>query len=164
MREGYSDFIEVGMAQFAAATAPTRVISYSLGSCVALVLYDRRVCVGGLAHVMLPGSSSQQCSLPAKFASHALDALVAEMEKLGARRFRLTARLIGGASLFNNRNGSSAPSMGERNATALRERLTQARIRLVAEDTGGDFARTVTLTTEDGAVKIRTAARGEYEL
>jgi chemotaxis protein CheD len=85
------------------------------------------------------------------------------MEKLGASRHRIVAKLVGGASLFklDNCNG---PSMGTRNATALREQLSRVRIRLVAEDTGGDFARTVTLATEDGTVKIRTAVQGEYEL
>lgn len=163
MCEATDDLIDVGMAQLAAAADPARLISYSLGSCVALILYDGGVRVGGVAHVMLPSANSRPVALPGKFANLALEALLEEMEKLGASRRRIVAKLVGGATLFKLED-SSAPSMGTRIAAALREHLSHARIRLIAEDTGGDFARTVTLATGKGTVKIRTAARGEYEL
>jgi chemotaxis protein CheD len=157
------EIIEVGLAQFAVAAAPTRLISYSLGSCVALVLFDRRARLGGLAHVMLPNSNSSSPTTPAKFANHAVETLLEAMEQRGGSRRRITAKLVGGASLFKPLDGD-APSMGDRNVAALKEHLSQARIRLVAEDTGGDFARTVTFSPQDGTVKVRTVARGDYEI
>jgi chemotaxis protein CheD len=147
----------------AAAVAPTRLVSYSLGSCVAVVLYHRRTHVGGMAHVMLPQSDSAPPDLPAKFGNQALEPLIASMEKLGADRRYLVAKVAGGASLFGSQNGG-APTMGERNVAAVKESLARARIRVLAEDTGGDFARTVTLSTKDGVLRVRTFKHGEYEI
>jgi chemotaxis protein CheD len=158
-----SKLIEVGMAQVAVAPAPAQLICYSLGSCVALVLYDRRARVGGMAHVMLPESNSSPCAMPGKYANRAPEALIAAMAKLGANPRRITARLVGGASLFNIQDGNE-PSMGERNTRALKECLAEARLRLVAEDTGGNVARTVIFCADKGTLRVRTAARGEYEV
>lgn len=157
------DKVEVGIAEVGAAAPPTRLVSYSLGSCVAIALYHRRTHVGGMAHVMLPESESASPGLPAKFANQALQPLIAEMEKLGADRRYLVAKLAGGASLFGMQDGG-APSMGERNVAAVKESLARARIRVLAADTGGDFARTVTFSTKDGSLKVRTVKHGEYEI
>ncbi|NCO41137.1 MAG: chemotaxis protein CheD [Armatimonadetes bacterium CG_4_10_14_3_um_filter_66_18] len=155
--------IEVGIAQLAAAASPTRLISYSLGSCVAVALYHRRAYVGGLAHVMLPESDAASPDLPAKFGNQALEPLIASMETLGADRRYLVAKVAGGASLFGTQNGG-APTIGERNVAAVKESLARARIRVLAEDTGGDYARTVTFSTETGTLTVRTVKHGEYEI
>ena len=155
--------VEVGIAQLAVVSGAATLTSYSLGSCVALALYDSASHIAGLAHVMLPTANPDSSAMPAKSAERAVPALLGALEKAGARRRLVKAKLIGGASLFNpdDRNG---PSIGERNVTALKEQLTARGIRLVAEDTGGGCARTVVLSARDGTIRVRTVARGEYDL
>jgi len=157
------DTIEVGIAQLAVARAPTQIVCHSLGSCVALILYDSRLRVGGLAHVMLPNSNSSSPSTPAKSADQAVEALLEAMAELGARRRCLTAKLVGGATLFKPQD-ENIPTMGSRNVAALKEHLERNHLPLLAADTGGDFARTVTFSTQEGIVKIRTLTHGEYEI
>jgi len=152
----------VGIAQLAVAVSPVRLKTYSLGSCVALVLYDWHNRIGGLAHVMLPESRPSTDASPAKFADQVLGPLLQELEQRGASRCHVGAGLVGGAALFGT-NGAG-PSMGERNVAALQEHLRDAGIPVRVEDTGGDFARTVVLSTADGTLHVHTVARGDYEL
>lgn len=153
--------IEVGMGELAVARDEDVLVSYSLGSCVALLLYDPGHGIAGMAHVMVPRPGRSTPTAPAKSAPEAVTHLLRAMDREDANRRRITARLVGGASLFGGPDANGL-TIGDRNVVVLKEVLAAERIPLAGEDTGGDFARTVFLAAQDGTVKVRTVARGEY--
>jgi chemotaxis protein CheD len=119
------------------------LVSMGLGSCVGLVIRDRRGTCAGLAHVVLPGDDdvvSPATNAPAKFADPAVELLVARLTALGAPGHRLEAALVGGASMFSFGGGLE---IGARNVQAVRRALTARRIKVAAEQTGGSAGRTV---------------------
>lgn len=153
----------VRMGEFAvSAVAGADLVSLGLGSCIGLVLLDRRAAVAGLAHVVLPAAIGTDRSAPGKFADTAVDALVAAMEPLGARRTRLEAVIVGGASMFAS--ASAGLEVGQRNDAAVREELAKQRIPIAAADTGGKRGRTVRVILAGGRVTSRAAGAAEEEL
>jgi chemotaxis protein CheD len=153
----------VRMGEYAvSAVAGADLVSLGLGSCIGLVLLDRRAAVAGLAHVVLPAAIGADRAARGKFADTAVDALIEGMEALGARRTRLEAVLVGGASMFAS--ASAAMDVGQRNAAAVREELGRQRIPITAADTGGQRGRTVRVALASGRVTSRVAGGGEEEL
>ena len=160
-----SDLIKVGMADFKVGRNPASLISYGLGSCVGIALYDSVTKVGGLAHIMLPDSTQARSSEnPAKFADTALPLMLNEMIKLGAAKIRITAKIAGGAQMFTFANATDIMRVGERNTEAVRSMLKKIDIRIIADDTGGNYGRTVELKLENGIYRDKTIDKGEKEL
>lgn len=160
-----ADTILVRVAQFAVGGPDVELVTLGLGSCVAIVLHDPIARLGGLAHALLPDpSTARETSNPAKFAETAVPALVAELERHGAERGRLRAKLVGGAAMFANLLQTNGLNMGERNVQAARAALAALAIPVVAEDVGGDYGRSVRFAPRDGRVRVRSVARGEEEL
>jgi chemotaxis protein CheD len=157
--------IKVGMADLKVGSAPDTLISYGLGSCVGIAIYDGVAKVGGLAHIMLPDSSqSRKGENPAKFADTAIPILVKDMIKLGAVQQRLIAKIAGGAQMFNFSGSNDVLRIGERNAEAVKMVLQKEGIRIVSEDVGGSHGRTVELILDSGIYKIKTIEKGNKEL
>jgi chemotaxis protein CheD len=158
------DNIRVKVADYAVARGDAIIATIGLGSCVAIALYDRQACVGGLAHILLPTEGmSRDHRNPAKFPTSAVPLLVEEMRKLGARG-PLEGKLVGGASMFASLLPQGGVNMGDRNVEASRRALTQAQIALIAQDTGGSYGRSVYLHVRDGKVVVRSLANGERVL
>ena len=152
--------IRVHVADYAVATSGT-ISTVGLGSCVAIVLHDPVARVGGLAHVLLPNESmSRDRSNPAKFPATVLPILLDEMRNLGASGARLRAKIVGGASMFGNLIPPGGINIGERNVIAVRRVLADAKIPIVAEDTGSDYGRSVYLNVADGVVEVRSVRKG----
>ncbi len=155
-----TNVIKVGMAEYEISHNPGRLCCYGLGSCVAIALYDRRTKTGGLAHVMLPTSRYARKTVrhrPAKFADLAVVALLDKMERSGVIRNRVIAKIFGGANMFSsNGTGHSVLEIGKRNTAAVKKKLKEERIRLVAEDTGGSHGRSIEFHTDSGKVIVRT--------
>jgi chemotaxis protein CheD len=153
----------VRMGELAASREPGHVlVSLGLGSCIGLALIDRRMGVAGLAHVVLPQSQGHGAENPRKFADLAIPELLAELEELGARRIRLEAVLVGGASMFAV--SAAGLEVGQRNEAAVRELLAGLRIPVVASATGGSRGRTVRVDVASGGVTVREAGGKESEL
>jgi len=160
-----SELIKVGMADYKTGRNPNSLISYGLGSCVGIALYDSVNKIGGLAHIMLPDSTqARSTENPAKFADTALPLMLNEMIKMGAVKNRVTAKIAGGAQMFTFANATDVMRVGERNAAAVRMLLKQMDIRILADDTGGNYGRTVELKIDTGIYRVRTIAQGEKEL
>lgn len=139
-------------------------MTHGLGSCVAIVLYDATTRVAGLAHILLPNESySRERSRPAKFADAAVPYLIAEMRRAGAGS-RLTARLVGGASMFGTLLTTGGVNMGDRNVASARIALGRAGVVITGEDVGGDFGRSVSVAVADGSVTVTSMLRGPREL
>ncbi len=155
----------VGIADLAVAAGEGTLCTLGLGSCVAIVLYDAVVRVGGLAHVLLPEPAmSRLHDNPARFPETAVPALVARMRELGADPARMTARLVGGASMFSSLLPRGAPTIGGRNVDASRQALQRAGITIAGEDVGMEHGRSVYLHIADGQVEVRSLARGSRVL
>ena len=153
--------IIVKVADLRSGTGNDILVTIGLGSCVAIVLYDATAHVGGLAHVLLPSPAlGRQDSNPAKFPQTALPILLEQMGQHGASVRRISARLVGGASMFSGLGAPGTIQMGERNVVASRQALHQAGIAIVGEATGGDFGRTVRLWVADGRLEISSVAHG----
>ncbi|SMC65563.1 chemotaxis protein CheD [Sporomusa malonica] len=160
-----AELIKVGMADYKVGRNPDSLISYGLGSCVGIALFDPITKVGGLAHIMLPDSTqARSADNPAKFADTALPLMLSEIIKMGAVRSRITAKIAGGAQMFTFTNTTDIMRVGERNAEAVRLILKKLEIRLVAEDTGGNYGRTVELKLDTGIFRVKTIDKGEKEL
>ena len=153
--------IRVKVADHAVGRREHVIVTIGLGSCVAIALYDARAAVGGLAHVLLPSESlSRDRSNRAKFPSTAVPLLLEEMRALGARG-PFTAKIAGGASMFGQLLPAGGINMGERNVVATRQALAAANIPIVAEDTGGDYGRSVYFHLADGSLQVRSLRKGD---
>ena len=154
--------IKVGMADLNIAKAPGILTTLGLGSCVAIALYDRKQKIGGLAHIMLPSSKNiKRNENKAKFADTAVEYLIEKMESLGADINNITAKIAGGAQMFAFKNkNNDLLRIGERNVAATLNALEEAKIPVIAQDTGGNYGRTVELYTEDGTLLIKTIGKG----
>jgi chemotaxis protein CheD len=131
------------------------LVSLGLGSCIGVALVDRRAAVAGLAHVVLPAAEGRTDAI-GKFADTAVRALLEAVVGLGARRTRLEAVLVGGASMFSF-GGGAGMEIGERNDAAVRGELEALRIPVAAADTGGSRGRTVRVDVETGVVSAKAA-------
>jgi chemotaxis protein CheD len=157
--------LRVGIADLAVAAGEDTLCTIGLGSCVAIVLYDAQARVGGLAHVLLPDPAmSRLHENPARFPETAVPALMARMRDLGADPERMTARLVGGASMFSSLLPRGAPTIGGRNVDASRRALRVAGITITGEDVGLEHGRSVYLHLSDGHVEVRSLARGSRVL
>lgn len=142
-----------------------RFMVRGLGSCVAVILYDDRTRVGGLAHVLLPDPSfSTNPDRRMRFATTAVPDLVEELLAAGACKEGIGARLVGGASMFRDLLPNDRPNMGERNVVAVRAALSEAAIPVLGEDVGGDYGRTVCFELSDGKVCVKTPRREDVVL
>ena len=139
------------------------LITYALGSCIGICLYDSAARIAGMVHIMLPQpSSTGKIDNIAKYATTGVPELIKKMTAAGASKVRLTAKIAGGAKMFAMNGGSSAiGEIGQRNAEMVRQILKQENIRLVGEDCGLDYARTMTFYRADGGAHIKSYGHGE---
>ncbi len=164
---GGADERTVAIGRLAVAFAPMRLRTL-VGSCVALVLYDRTLRLGGIAHIVLPDSRGAT-DLPAKYADTAVPALLAELRRQVTQppALNVSAKLIGGACMFQSQaalNPDLGLNVGQRNHEALDRILADLRIPVVARDLGGNAGRRLTLDTATGIVTIKVPGGEDYVL
>ncbi|MHB9093059.1 MAG: chemotaxis protein CheD [Eubacteriales bacterium] len=153
--------IKVGMADLNVAKPPDVLQTCGLGSCVGVCLWDPLTKVGGMAHIMLPSSSLGKSGNDAKFADTAIPWLITEMRKNGAESSRLISKIAGGSQMFAFYSDNDIMRIGERNVEATKAVLSKLRIRILAEDTGGNYGRTIEFHTESNQLYVRTINLGE---
>lgn len=154
-----SNTITIGISDLNTAKAPDILVTYALGSCVGICLYDPQTSIAGLSHIMLP-SSREVAGAAAnrfKFADTAITELLARMERQGGQPRRITAKIAGGAQMFAGSSGSF--NIGERNVAAVKQVLNALRIPIVAQETGSNYGRTVFFDAQTGVMEIRAATR-----
>ena len=152
--------ITVGMADLNICRAPDVLITVGLGSCIGLTLYDPVNKIGGMVHYMLPDSHiTANNGNIAKFADTGIPELLKRITLAGANRSRLIAKIAGGAKMFGVNQMSNIGSIGERNAAAAKQILNELNIKLVAEDTGLNYGRTVELHCDTGDFHIKASKK-----
>lgn len=133
------------------ASSREMVISTVLGSCVAACLYDRVSGVFGMNHFMLPAGSGE-AGMSMRYGAYAMEVLLNEMFKLGARRERLEAKVTGGAAVLPD---MKLLNVGERNSAFVVDYLKTEGISILATDLEGKYARKIYLYGATGRVRVR---------
>lgn len=152
--------VKVGMADLNICKSPDVITTLGLGSCIGLTLYDPVTKIGGMVHYMLPDSTQVRNNENiAKFADTGIDELLKKVIAAGASKQRLVAKIAGGAKMFETTGVSAIGNIGARNAEAAKQILKQNGIRLIAEDTGLNYGRTVELHCETGEFHIKAVGR-----
>ncbi|MDR2179427.1 MAG: chemotaxis protein CheD [Synergistaceae bacterium] len=156
----------VGMADLIVVSAPAKLITLGLGSCIGLVIFDSAAKIAGMAHIMLPDSRGNKTAEKiGKFADTAVPTVIEEMIKKGAAKARMKAKIAGGAQMFALADASTDfLSVGSRNVKETTAMLTRAGVPLVASDTGGNKGRTVEFSTTTWMLTIKTLGKGKTEI
>ncbi len=156
--------VKVGIGDLNVVLPPDKLITLGLGSCVGIAIYDSINRIAGLAHIMLPDSTSfTNQNNPMKFADLAIPMLVKQMEGAGANRRIIRAKIAGGASMFSFPDKNPMMDIGGRNGIAVKEVLGKLNIPIVSEDLGGSSGRTMIIEAESGKVFIKTVGKGIRE-
>ena len=152
--------IKVGMADLNTCVSPDSITTLGLGSCVGIAVRDPVTKIGGLAHVMLPDSTSIRSitNIP-KFADTGIEELIKQVVAKGANRRRLVAKIAGGAQMFAFQSKNDMVRVGERNVQASKKKLAELQIPILAEDTGKNYGRTVIFYPETGDFVIRAVGK-----
>jgi chemotaxis protein CheD len=160
-----SELLVVGISDYKFARNPNVIVTYALGSCVGICIYDKQLKVGGLSHIMLPESSmfNKNDINRMKFADTAIVDLVKDLARLGADSRRLVAKIAGGAQMFEVQQGSMIGTIGERNISSVKRALQGMRIPILAEDTGLNYGRTVYFDLDTGIMKVQSLNRSIKE-
>jgi chemotaxis protein CheD len=153
----------IGIAEMIVSTAAQDyLVTYALGSCIGVTVFDEVAGVGGLLHLMLPQaalSPERAAEHPLMCADTGLPMLFHEAYRLGAKKERLVVTAAGGASV------ALAPSeqgVGQRNITMLRKLLWKNGVLLRRHDLGGGAPRTLALDLASGSVVLSTAGESQF--
>jgi len=132
------------------------IITYALGSCLGIAMYDPIIKVGGLLHVMLPLSkadSKKAIAKPAMYIDTGLNLLLNKLYMMGVKKENLEISVAGGASMGKN-GKEDFFKIGKRNFTVFRKLLWKNGFMIKNQDVGGRIARTMTLHLANGTVTI----------
>ncbi|MBQ7706411.1 MAG: chemotaxis protein CheD [Lachnospiraceae bacterium] len=158
-----SNMIKVGIADMKICQAPDKITTIGLGSCVGVAMYDGVTGICGLLHIMLPDSTKiANNSNKLKFADTGIDALLESVLAAGAKESLLKTKIAGGAQMFNYLLKSSVGNIGENNVTAVKNKLAELKIPILAEDVGKNFGRTVIFDPETYELAIVKAGSERY--
>lgn len=139
------------------STRGDTLITYALGSCLGITLYDPVACVGCMLHAMLPQSSidpPKAADNPYMFVDTGVPELFRECYRLGGRKERLVVKVAGGACPNGNEQDDYF-QIGKRNFVMFRKLLWKNGILLSAHDVGGSHSRTLSLDIETGNVLVK---------
>jgi len=149
----------IGVAEMMVSSQMGEVIvTYALGSCLGITLYDPVVHVGGMLHVMLPESGidpAKAAENPCMFVDTGVPRLFHACYDAGARKERLIVKVAGGASIQNS-DRKDHFEIGRRNFVMLRKLLWRNGVLLKAHDVGGRLSRTMTLEIGTGQVTVKS--------
>ncbi|HHY05626.1 MAG TPA: chemotaxis protein CheD [Clostridia bacterium] len=156
-----NESVKIGIAEFKIARTPISIITTGLGSCVGVCLWDPIIKIGGMVHIMLPDSKQGRNVLNrAKYADSGIELLIEELCKNGAQKSRLVAKIAGGAQMFNFPNANKTMKIGNRNIVAVKNTLKFYKIKLLAEDIGGNYGRTIEFFTKNGQLLVKSICKG----
>ncbi|NLN40016.1 MAG: chemotaxis protein CheD [Smithella sp.] len=140
------------------------IITYALGSCIGISVYDPVAKVGGLLHYMLPDSTLDEKKAkdnPAMFADTGIPTLFKACYRLGAEKKRMIVKAAGGASILDDTNFFR---IGQKNIMAMRKIFWKNNVMLASEDTGANHNRTVRLEMATGKTFVRSSGGEMKEL
>jgi len=140
------------------------LVTYSLGSCIAVIIYDPVAGVGGMLHYMLPESSidpEKAKKNPCMFADTGITQLFKSSYQMGAKKENIVVKTVGGAQILDPRG---LFDIGKRNYLAMRKIFWKNNVAIAAEHVGGETNRTVWLEMDSGRVILRVGSDAEMEI
>jgi chemotaxis protein CheD len=147
------NIISINIGDYFVSSTPT-IISTVLGPCVAVCLYDPQLKIGGMNHILLPGEADlKRYNKPARYALNSMELLINEMMKFGANRFKLTAKVFGGAHVISAISADNA--VGIRNVEFIIDYLNNESIRITGYNIGGCSSRKINFHTDSGDVYMK---------
>ncbi len=144
--------------------AESTIVTYSLGSCIGVAIYDPVARVGGLLHYMLPESSldpAKAKSNPNMFADTGIPTLFKSAYQLGAKKQRMKVVVAGGSQVLDQKGFFN---IGKRNYMALKKIFWKNNVLIDHENVGGNSNRTVKLTVKDGSIWLKVSGKGVIEI
>lgn len=156
--------IKVGIADMKIARREGVLITYALGSCIGISLYDPAIKLAGLLHIMLPEAGNMSDMNVFKFADTGIQEMLRKMAAFGGVKRRYQCKIAGGAKMFDMKGAGGIGNIGERNVRSVEAIMRAEQIRILKKDVGLNYARTMLVDAADGCVKIRTAGRPEIIL
>ena len=153
--------ITVGIADMKMAKGTGMLITYALGSCIGICLYDQKIKLGALIHIMLPLNMEPGRKNTMKYADTGIRETLKMMEAKGACRSRITAKIEGGAKMFEIKGGSLS-NIGQRNIESVHNTLKREGVKLLQEDVGGTVARTLLFDVGTGLGCVRCYGKPEH--
>jgi len=151
----------VGVSDMKVSNDPEAVlITYSLGSCIGVVIYDRVAKVGGLLHYLLPESKlspEKAVKNPYMFADTGIPALFKAAYELGAKKQRMKVIVAGGSQVMDQ---AGFFNIGKRNDIAVRKMFHKNNVLIDYKDVGGNVNRTVKLEVKTGDAWIKVSGQG----
>ncbi|HEX7652865.1 MAG TPA: chemotaxis protein CheD, partial [Verrucomicrobiae bacterium] len=155
----------VGVADMAVSNdSSADIVTYSLGSCLGITIYDPLKKIGGLLHLMLPDSTIdplKASSAPYMFVDTGVPRLFHAAYNLGADRSRLLVKVAGGSQLLDEKG---VFNIGSRNVEAFKKLIAQQGLTIHAQDTGGVVSRTVRLDLMNGNTSVKSPGANAYLL
>jgi len=151
------ELINVGIADYGVSGSPN-ILRTILGSCVGICIYDPETTIGGLSHIMLPTSKKEAANIK-KYADTAIPAMIRDMINAGADQKRLISKIAGGATMFKHAENSLMGDIGRNNISSVKSILSSLNIRIISEDVGGDYGRTIDFYLETGEIRIKTIGK-----
>src|SRR5690625_947317 len=157
MTSSIDSLVKVGIADLNIVKGPNKIRTSGLGSCVGIVIFNKRKEIAGLAHIMLPDSSlaKQHDFNRYKYADTAIDILVHKLMENHVSLYGMKAKIAGGAQMFQHHAATDVMRIGPRNIEAVTAQLKKHRIPIVASDVGGDRGRTIEFDPITSKLKIR---------
>jgi chemotaxis protein CheD len=140
------------------------LVTYSLGSCIGVAIYDPVARVGGLLHYMLPESSLDQekaTKNPYMFADTGIPALFKAAYKLGAKKQRMKVIVAGGSQVLDQKGFFN---IGKRNDIAVRKMFHKNNVIIDYKDVGGTVNRTIKLAINTGETCLKVSGKGEKKI
>ncbi|NOX26189.1 MAG: chemotaxis protein CheD [Deltaproteobacteria bacterium] len=140
------------------------LITYSLGSCIGVVLWDPDAKVGALLHYMLPDSgidASRAATKPFMFADKGVPRMFKEIYKHGAKKSRMKVYVVGGSQVMDE---AGMFNIGKRNQMIIRKMFMKNNVMITREDVGGNVNRTISLEVGTGLVRMKVSGKGEVIL
>lgn len=165
-RSAKTNKIILGMGSLEVSNDPTKEIKiYALGSCIGLAMFCPSKSIVGLAHVALPNSKSdpgKAITLPGYYADTAIVALLQRFEEMRCDKSTIFAKIAGGAKTKVELGDYFG--IGQKNSLAVKAGLLRSGIKVMGEDTGGEFSRTVWLKSTDSVLTLHHPDKGSWEI
>jgi chemotaxis protein CheD len=159
------NLVEVQMGRAEIGANPQHLITRGLGSCLGITFWDPIKKIGGMAHPMLPDfERAKTQSNPSRFVNSAIKTMLEDLEKRGCRKERLEIKMFGGAHMFSFINTDSVLNVGQKNIEMAHLMFKDLGMKILGEEVGGTFGRTIELSCETGKVAVRTVSWGEKEV
>jgi chemotaxis protein CheD len=132
---------------------------YGLGSCIALILFDRINKISAMSHILLPEvNTNKKILYPHKYANLSVKLLLEQLINHGAVKENIKALIVGGSKIFNLDNNV----VGINNISSVKEELRLLKIQIIKEDTGGSKGRNVIFDTKYCSLYVRSTGETDF--